>query len=51
MPVVWALRGFVSICNIKGPNNPVPVTDRDISLMLLGWGSTYSVPHIPSSIR
>lgn len=30
-------RPNVSICNIKGPNNPVSVTDRDIPLMLLGW--------------
>lgn len=73
MPVVWALRGFVSICNvwrlfelvtvtdrdkpvkrrpnvsicnIKGPNNPVPVTVRDIPLMLLGWGcNVFRPPH------
>lgn len=55
--MVWVLRGatdanvvvpaeFVSICNIKGPNNPVTVTDRDIPLMLLGWGcNVFRPPH------
>lgn len=58
MPVVWALRGatdadvvvpaeFVSICNNKGPNNPVPVTDLDISRMSLGWGcNAFHSPHL-----
>lgn len=73
MPVVWALRGFVSICNvqrlfelvivtdrdkpvkrrpnvsicnIRGPNNPVPVIDREISLVPLGWDcNVFRPPH------
>lgn len=43
---------FVSICNVWRLFGPVTVTDRDIPLMLLGWGcNVFRPPHIPSSLR
>ena len=37
---------FVSICNVWRLFGPVTVTDRDIPLMLLGWGcNVFRPPH------
>ena len=36
MPVVWALRGFVSICNVWGQKTGLSVTERDECLGAVG---------------
>lgn len=51
MPVVWALRGFVSICKIKGLITLYLLQIETFPWCRWGGTATYSVPHIPSFLR